>query len=111
MYGAWAPLRAHPHDGDTDRLVLKGIITAIDLKNGTLALDAIDPATKRPRNFFVFLDRKIKVTRAKKKIPSTSLAAGQPIICTVEVDPKPDADSKIIAFDIQIDLKALPATR
>ena len=39
MYGAWAPLRAHPHDGDTDRLVLKGII-AFDIQIDLKALPA-----------------------------------------------------------------------
>ena len=74
-------------------------------------MDTIDPATKRPRNFLVWLDPKVKVRRAKKKIGLTDLAPGQPIICRVEIDAKPDADSKMIAFEIQIDLKALPATR
>jgi hypothetical protein len=106
-----APLLAHPHDGDKDTLLLKGTITAINLKDGTLALDGVDPATKRPRNFFLFLDRKIKVTRAKKKIPLSALTPGQPIICTVEIDAMPDADSKMIAFQIQVDLKAFPAAR
>jgi hypothetical protein len=108
-WAGWVPLLAHPHDGDKDTLVLKGIITDIDVKNGTLALDGIDPATKRPRNFFLFLDRKIKVTRAKKTISVSALAPGQPIICTVEIDGRPDADSKMIVFRIQVDLKAVAA--
>lgn len=110
LYALSGPALGHPHDGDRDILVLKGTITAVDLKNGTLALDAIDRSTKRLRNFFVFLDPKIKVTRAKKKIPMTELAAGQPVICTVEVDAHP-SDIKLIAFEIQVDLKAIPATR
>jgi len=41
----------------------------------------------------------------------TAVAPGQPIICTIEIDATPDADSKMIAFEIQVDLKALPVTR
>jgi hypothetical protein len=108
---AGVPLLAHPHDGDKDTLLLKGPITAIDLKHMTLALDAVDRKTKKPRNYFVLLDPKVKVTRAKKKIPLTELAPGQSIICSVEVEPNPDADSKMIAFAIQIDPKAVPATQ
>jgi hypothetical protein len=109
-YGVAAPLLAHPHHGDKDTLLLKGPITSIDLVNRTLALDAVDRATKRIRNFLVFLDPKIKLKRGKAKIALTDLTPRQRIICTVEIDPMPDADSKMVAFQIEIDLKALPAT-
>jgi hypothetical protein len=111
LCAGWVPLLAHPHDGEKETLVLKGPITAIDLKNRTLALDAVDRQTKKLRNYFVFLDPKVKVTRAKKRIALADLTPGQAIICIVETDPDPDADSKMIAFAIQIDLKALPATQ
>ena len=105
------PLLAHPHDGDVQTLVLRGTITDVNLKNGTLALDAIDRDTKKVRNFFVLLDPKIKITRAKKKVTVTELAPGQSIICVVEVEVRENGQKgRMIAFDIQFDLKAKAAT-
>jgi len=106
-----APVFAHPHNGDIQTLVLRGTITDIDLKNGTLALDGIDRETKTLRNFFVVLDPKIKITRAKKKIPVTELAPGQAIVCVVEVELRENGQKgRMIAFDIQFDPKAKAAT-
>jgi hypothetical protein len=106
-----APVFGHPHNGDTQTLVLRGTITDIDLKNGTLALDAIDRDTKKLRNFFVLLDPKIKITRAKQKMAVTQLAPGQAIICVVEVEVRENGQKgRMIAFDIQFDLKAKAAT-
>ena len=111
MCALCAPLVAHPHDGDVQTLVLRGTITDVDLKNGTLALDAIDRDTKKLRNFFVILDPRIKVTRAKTKVTVAELAPGQPIICVVEVEVRENGQKgRMIAFDIQFDLKARPAT-
>ena len=42
----------------------------------------------------VWLDPKVKVSRAKKRIALTDLAPGQPIICSVEIAAKPDADQQ-----------------
>ncbi len=101
---------AHPHDGDVQTLVLRGRITHVDLKNRTLALDAIDRDTKKMRNFFVLLDPKIKVTREKKKITPAELAPGDAIICVVEVEVRENGQKgRVIAFDIQLDLKTRPA--
>src|SRR5215210_901280 len=101
-----APVLAHPHDGDVQTLVLRGTITDIDLRNGTLALDAIDRETKKLRNFFVLLDPKIKIARAKKKVAITELVPGQAIICVVEVEVRENGQKgRMIAFDIQFDLK------
>jgi hypothetical protein len=98
---------AHPHEGDTQSLVLRGTITDVNLKNGTLALDATDRDTKKVRNFFVLLDPKIKITRAKKKVAVTELAPGQPIICVVEVEVRENGQKgRMIALDIQFDLKS-----
>jgi hypothetical protein len=112
MSALCAPLLAHPHNGDVQTVVLRGTITDVNLKNGTLALDAIDRDTKKLRNFFVLLDPKIKITRAKKKVAVTELAPGQSIICVVEVEVRENGQKgRMIAFDIQFDLKVNTATK
>ena len=57
------------------------------------------------------MDPKIKITRAKKKVVVTELAPGQAIICVVEVEVRENCQKgRMIAFDIQFDLKAKAAT-
>jgi len=62
-----APVFAHPHNGDIQTLVLRGTITDIDLKNGTLALDGIDRETKTLTG---------RLTKAQRRWIETLTAAG-----------------------------------
>ena len=109
----WAlavPLRAHPHPGDVVTDTMRGRITAMDLERQTLAIDLIDKKTRQVRNYLVFLDPKVKVTRAKKKVALMELTAGQAVICVVEVElDEKGQETRRIAFDIQFDLQARPA--
>jgi hypothetical protein len=109
----WAlavPLRAHPHPGDVVTDTMRGRVTEVDLERRTLAIDAIDRKTKKVRNYLVFLDPKVKITRAKKKVALTELMPGQAVICVVEVELNEDGqETRRIAFDIQFDLQARPA--
>ncbi len=105
-----APLRAHPHYGDIVTDTIRGRVTGVDAEQHTIAIDAIDRKTKKLRNYLVFLDPKVKITRAKKKVALGELAPGQPIICVVEVEIKENGqEGRLTAFDIQFDLKARPA--
>ena len=105
-----APLRAHPHPGDVVTDTFRGRVTEINLEQRTIAIDAIDRKTKKIRNYFFFLDPKVKVTRAKKKVPITELMSGQAVICVAEVELTERGDpTRYIAFDIKFDLQARPA--
>lgn len=106
----WAPLYAHPHPGDVVTDTLRGRVTEIDLERQTIAIDTLDRKTKKPRNYLMFLDRKVKVTQGKKKMALTDLVPGQAVICLVEVELNENGeDSKFIAFEIRFDLQARPA--
>ena len=105
-----APLRAHPHPGDVVTETFRGRVTEINLERRTIAIDAIDRKTKKLRNYFFFLDRKVKVTRAKKKVPMTELMSGQAVICVAEIELTERGDpTRYIAFDIKFDQQARPA--
>ena len=100
----------HPHDGEPVVLKFHGRVTEVNLARHTLAFDAIDPETRRPRNYLVFLDAKVKVSRGhEKKIPLTELTNGQSIVCFVEVEANPDSRSRMVVFEIRFDLQARPA--
>jgi hypothetical protein len=105
-----APLRAHPHPGDVITETFRGRVTEINLERRTIAIDAIDRKTKNLRNYFFFLDPKVKVTRARKKVPITELMSGQAVLCVAEVELTERGDpTRYIAFDIKFDLQARPA--
>jgi hypothetical protein len=107
---AVAPVRAHPHPGDVVTDTLRGRVTEIDLERRTIAVDTLDRKTKKPRNYLMFLDKKVKVTQGKKKMAITELTPGQPVICLVEVElNERGEDTKFIAFEIRFDLQARPA--
>lgn len=100
----------HPHPGDVVTETFRGRVTEINLERRTIAIDAVDRKTKKLRNYFFFLDPKVKVTRAKKKVPITELMSGQAVICVAEVELTERGDpSKYIAFDIKFDQQARPA--
>ena len=105
-----APLRAHPHPGDVVTDTFRGRVTEINVERHTLAIDAIDRKTKKLRNFFFFLDPKVKVTRAKKKVPITDITPGEAVICVAEVELNQRGEpTRYIAFDIRFDPQARPA--
>jgi hypothetical protein len=98
---AVVPVAAHP-DHDREFLVLRGMLTKVDVANRALELDTTDPRTKRPRNLLLVLDKKVKIRSGKSRLDLTNLAAGQTVICDVEVT-HDDADvERLIASNIQL---------
>lgn len=105
-----APLDAHPHPGDVVTDTIRGRVTGVDLERRTVAIDAVDRKTKKLRNYFFFLDPKVKITRAKKKVPITELMPGQTVVCVAEIELNEHGqETKYIAFDIRFDEQARPA--
>lgn len=104
-----APLRAHPHPGDVVTDTFRGRVTEVNLERHTIAIDAIDRKTKKLRSFFFFLDPKVKITRAKTKVPITDLTTGQAVVCVAEVELNERGEpTRYIAFDIRLDPQARP---
>ena len=105
-----AALSAHPHPGDVITDTFRGRVTEVNLERHTIAIDAIDRKTKKLRNFFFFLDPKVNVTRAKKKMSIAELTPGQAVICIAEVELNERGDpTRYIAFDIRFDAQTRPA--
>lgn len=101
---------AHPHPGDVVTETFRGRVAEVNLERKTIAIDAIDRKTKKLRNYFFFLDPKVKVTRAKKKVDVSELAPGGPVVCIAEVELNERGEAtKYIAFEIRLDLQARPA--
>jgi hypothetical protein len=109
---AGVPLHAHPHPGDVVTDTFRGRVTEINLERKTIAIDAMDRKTKEIRNYLFFFDPKVKVTRAKKKVPIAELMPGQVVVCVVEVEMNERGEpTRYIAFDVRFDLQARPAAR
>src|SRR5262249_47922331 len=81
-----APLSAHPHPGDVLTDTLRGRVSQVDLEHRTVAIDTLDRKTKKPRNYLLFLDPKVKITRGKTKLSAAELPPGQAVVCEVEVE-------------------------
>src|SRR5262245_25117657 len=110
MSAVVVPVGAHPHPGDVVTDTFRGRVTEVNLERHTVAIDAIDRKTKKLRNYFFVLDPKVKVTRAKKKVPITDMTPGQAVICLAEVELNERGEpTRYIAFDIRFDLQARPA--
>jgi hypothetical protein len=110
LWAGGAPIFAHPHPGDVVTDTFRGRVTEVSLERRTIAIDALDRKTKKIRNYFFFLDPKVKVTRAKKKIPFGELAPGEAVICVAEIELNERGEAtRYIAFDIRIDTQARPA--
>lgn len=105
-----APLLAHPHPGDVVTDTFRGRVTEVNLERRTIAIDAIDRKTKKLRNYFFFLDEKVKVTRARKKAAVADLMPGDAVICVAEIELNDRGEeTRYIAFDIKFDPQARPA--
>jgi hypothetical protein len=54
------------HPGDVVTETFRGRLMEINLERRTIAIDAVDRRTKKLRNYFCFLDPKVKVTREEE---------------------------------------------
>src|SRR5262245_31967921 len=104
-------VRAHPHPGDVITDTFRGRVTEVNLERQTIAIDAVDRKTTKLRNYFFFLDPKVKVTRGKKKVQIGELMPGQAaVVCIAEIElNERGQETRYIAFDIKFDLQARPA--
>lgn len=93
---------AHPDD-EHEVFVLKGTLTKVDAVNHAIELDTIDPRTKTPRNFLVFVDRKAKLRHGAAKVTPADLQAGQRVTLTVENQHTTAGADRLVAFEIRIE--------
>lgn len=110
MSAVVVPVGAHPHPGDVVTDTFRGRVTEVNLERQTIAIDAVDRKTTKLRNYFFFLDPKVKVTRGKKKVQIGELTPGQAVVCIAEIElNERGQETRYIAFDIKFDLQARPA--
>ena len=92
------PALGHPHV-EREIVVFTGTVTKVDGANRTIEMDTIDPRTKQPRNYLLFLDKKAKLRHGKVRLAIDELKPGQRLICTAELRHDGADDERWIASE------------